>query len=108
MGDELPYVPEHQGQVQVGLEHPRAGFRVVGSFVGEMREEAGQGPTPEELSTDRLAMVDVIAFTQLRPRLRLYLRLENVFDQQPIASRRPFGARPVRPFMVYIGLKADL
>lgn len=108
VGDELPYVPEHQGQVQVGLEHPRAGFRVVGSFVGEMREEAGQGPTPEELSTDRLAMVDVIAFTQLRPRLRLYLRLENVFDQQPIASRRPFGARPVRPFMVYIGLKADL
>ena len=108
VGDELPYVPEHQGQVQLGLEHPRGGFRVIGSFVGQMREEAGQGPIPAELGTDRLAMVDVVAFAQVRPRLRLYMRLENIFDQQPIASRRPFGARPIRPLMVYIGLKADL
>ncbi|MBJ74034.1 MAG: ligand-gated channel protein [Sandaracinus sp.] len=104
-GDALPYVPEHQGQLQAGLEHEVAGGRVVATYVGEMREEAGQGD--EGVFTDDYVMVDVVAWWQTTERLRVYTRAENVLNQQPIASRRPFGARPTRPFTVYAGVKVD-
>ncbi len=88
-GDELPYVPEHQGQVQAGLDHPRGGMRVVANFIGEMREEAGQGEPADNLRTDMQAMVDVVGYYQPMERLRFYLRLENVTNTQPLVSRRP-------------------
>lgn len=104
-GDELPYVPRHQAQLQAGVEHAKAGLHVVGTFVSAMREQAGQGDAGE--LTDMIAMVDVVGYWQVLERLRTYVRVENLFDQQPIASRRPFGARPVRPFMVQAGVKVE-
>ena len=105
-GDQLPYIPEHQGQLQIGVEHDRGGARVVGTYVAAMREEAGQGDEGER--TDAYGIVDVVGWAQVRPRVRAYIRLENILNQQPIASRRPFGARPVRPAMFQLGVKVDL
>ena len=105
-GDELPYIPEHQGQLQLGVEHPRGGARVVGTYVGAMREQAGQGG--DGVRTDAYGIVDVVGWAQIRPTVRTYVRLENILNQQPVASRRPFGARPVRPAMFQLGVKVDL
>lgn len=104
-GDELPYVPQHQGQLQGGLEHERAGFHVVGTYVSEMREQAGGGSEGER--TDDYVMVDVVTWWQTTERLRLYTRIENLLNDEPIASRRPFGARPIRPFLVSVGAKVE-
>lgn len=104
-GDELPYVPAHQGQLQGGLEHEHAGFQVIGTYVSEMREQAGQGDAGER--TDDYVMVDAVAWWQAIERLRIYVRGENLLNDQPIASRRPFGARPIRPFTVQIGAKVE-
>ncbi|MEM9864826.1 MAG: TonB-dependent receptor [Myxococcota bacterium] len=107
-GDELPYIPEHQGQLQLGLDHPMGGFRAVANFVGEMREQAGSGePRPNEV-TDRYATVDVVGYAQATRRIRVYGRLDNLTNAQPIVSRRPFGARSIRPFSFQIGIKLDL
>lgn len=104
-GDELPYLPRHQGQLQLAAEHPKGGARVVATYVGEMREEASQGS--DGLRTDDFLMVDLVGWVQLRDEVRTYLRLENVLNQQPVVSTRPFGARPLRPFMVHAGFKVD-
>ena len=104
-GDELPYVPGHQGQLQGGLEHERAGFHVIGTYVSEMREQAGQGDEAER--TDDYVMVDAVAWWQAIDRLRIYVRGENLLNDDPIASRRPFGARPVRPLTVQVGAKVE-
>ncbi|MCA9612337.1 MAG: TonB-dependent receptor, partial [Myxococcales bacterium] len=104
-GDELPYVPSHQGQLQGGLEHARAGFHVIGSYVSEMREEAGQGDEGER--TDDYVLVDLVTWWQAHEHLRVYARAENLLNDQPIASRRPFGARPIKPFTIQVGAKIE-
>jgi len=106
-GYELPYVPPHQLLAQIGLKGH--GFNLIGMYglTDSMLEEAGlrDGRTPK---TDRIHMVDVMASYDLAEKWQVYLRGENVLGQEGIASRRPFGARPIRPFMAQIGLRWTL
>ena len=101
VGDEIPYVPEHQVQAQVGLGHPRGGARAVATYVGQMREEASQGD--DAIFTDHQVIVDLVGWFRPIEDLKLFVRLENLLDQRPIVSRRPFGARPLRPFTLMAG-----
>jgi Fe(3+) dicitrate transport protein len=105
-GDRLPYVPMHQANLEIGLDWNDLGVRIAGTLLGKMLEQAGEAN--EVLMTDRYVMLDVVANYQVRPRAQLYVRLENITNAQPITSRRPFGARPARPFQAQVGLKIDL
>ncbi|MBC8069513.1 MAG: TonB-dependent receptor [Deltaproteobacteria bacterium] len=105
-GDEVPYVPEHQFQGQLGLEHPRASGRVVVTYVGAMREFAGRGD--EGPLTDGFVKLDAMVSVPVHPRLRTYLRAENLLNRQPIVARRPFGARTLQPITAQIGLEARI
>lgn len=105
VGDEVPYVPEHQVQAQVGLAHPRGGARAVATYVGEMREEASQGE--DAVFTDHQVIVDLVGWFRPIADLKLFVRLENLLDQRPIVSRRPFGARPMRPFTLMAGAEVS-
>ena len=109
-GDELPYVPTHQARFQAGLSHERWNFNASLTYVGEMREEAGQGdPEPGDLPmTDDYVMVDALASYRLFDPIEVYLRFENILNQRGIVARRPFGARPTRPFQVFVGMRATL
>lgn len=104
VGDELPYVPVHQGSVGLGLEGIAWRVGVTGTFVGESREEAGSGDGP---MTDRTALVDVVAAATPWRTLELSVSAENVTNARSIASRRPFGARPIRPFRLVGGLRYE-
>lgn len=104
-GDELPYVPEHRGSLRLGVTDEVFEFFVNASYTGEMREEAGQGQ--DGLFTDNFAMLDVLVRYEILEGVRLYARGENLTNTQPIASRRPFGARPVRPLVIQGGVKAE-
>lgn len=117
-GDRVPYVPEHQLSVQAGVEMAFWGVNVAGTFVGEMWEQAGQG-TPEtavsdldgdgvETLTEAFALLDATAYVRLFEGMRVYVRGENLTLTRAITSRRPFGARPNRPFMLMAGLRASL
>jgi Fe(3+) dicitrate transport protein len=104
-GDSLPYVPEHQASLSLGVERDAWSTTVVSSYVGRMREQASQGDNA--LFTDDFLMVDVAAEHRLWDKARVYLRVDNLLGLDPIASRRPFGARPVKPLMAQVGLKVD-
>ncbi|MFT5356402.1 MAG: Fe(3+) dicitrate transport protein [Polyangiales bacterium] len=108
IGDQLPYIPRHQGQLQVGLEHPMGGLRAIANFVGEMRESASQGEPDVEDVTERYATLDLIGWVKATARIRVYGRLENLTNAQPLTSRRPFGARPLRPFSLQVGIRFSL
>jgi Fe(3+) dicitrate transport protein len=71
-----------------------------------MREEAAQGPYPPELTTDSSLVFEAGARVYLVPRAHLYLHLRNVANAHDIASRRPYGARPIAPRWVQAGIKA--
>jgi Fe(3+) dicitrate transport protein len=108
-GDELPYVPRHLAAATVAFETPRASLAVAGSYISAMREQAGQGPaTPTEPLTDPSLIFDVTAKVAITQSGQFYLNVRNVFDEADIVSRRPFGARPVAPRWVQVGLKWNL
>ena len=42
-GDALPYVPEHQGHLTLGIESRRVGGALGATYIARMREVAGAG-----------------------------------------------------------------
>jgi len=102
-GDHLPYVPTHQLQVQLGLAVPKTfSVNLAYTFIDAMREEAGKDDTRR---TDAAHVLDLMGDVGLGAGTSLYLRAENLLMQEPIASRRPFGARPGKPFVAQVGFK---
>jgi len=104
-GDELPYIPRHQLNASVGLDHERAGGYVGVSYVAAMREQAGSDPIDQAVATDEQFIVDIGARLKIIDGLSLYGNVRNLFDQAYIVSRRPFGARPNAPRWVQAGVK---
>ena len=106
-GDEMPYVPRHEGRASVGLDFDVAGGYVAASYVGQMREQSGSGPLDLALATDAQFTVDIGANYRPLPALQLYVQARNVFDEHYIASRRPYGARPNPPRWVQLGAQFE-
>ncbi len=106
-GDELPYVPRHEGRASVGLELEQAGGYVAATYVGQMREQSGSGPLDLALATDAQLTVDAGLHYRLLPGLRLYGQVRNVFDSLYISSRRPYGARPNAPRWIQVGAQLE-
>lgn len=78
------------------------------TYMGSMREVAGQGEPPSGYRTDAFAVLDLTAKWRLLPELQVYAKCENLLDNAYIASHAPFGARPGQPRFMYAGLKIEL
>jgi len=104
-GDRLPYVPEHQGSVELVLATRKAGLGVTGSLRGPMRDVAGQGPIPEIERVPATATFDLSADWSFTEELRLYGLVRNLTDAATVVSLRPYGARPDAPRAFVLGLK---
>lgn len=110
-GDELPYLPAHQLSLSAGVRRRELDERgwdvsVTGKLRSAARDVAGQGEPPEQERISALATLDVAAHWRLRSWAELYLTCSNLFDEQVIISRRPYGARPNPPRMFAAGYKA--
>ncbi len=103
-GDELPYLPEHQGRIQLGASYGK--WRIDGAvkYVGKMRERPGQGGYQRAYSTPALTTVSLSASYRVLPDLTLQLVGENLGDKLEVVSRRPFGARSNPPRTIKLGL----
>jgi Fe(3+) dicitrate transport protein len=107
VGDELPYLPEHQAQLLVGLAAKRWGVNLAASYTDAMRVEAGQGATSPTGATDDHWVMDLAGDWTLTDHLSLFARVENVLDEVYVAAWRPAGARPGRPRTALIGISAS-
>lgn len=104
-GDQLPYIPRHQGGVTVGAELAYVGVALAGYYIGRMREEASHGSLDDAFATDAQKWLDVSAFVKPFKALSIYGNLRNVTGESNIAGRRPFGARPNAPRWLQVGAK---
>ena len=106
-GDRLPYVPEHQASVSAGVTIPvfgaKTGLRLSYTFVDRMRNEASGDDAIDADFTDTQHLLDGTLLVDFTEQYRLYVRADNILDQRYITSRRPFGARPGKPFQVQVG-----
>lgn len=105
-GDEIPYVPRHTLNASLGVDTALASGAVGMSYVAAMRELAGRGALEHTVATDDVLTFDASLTYRPRPWLSVYANVRNVFDEQAIVARRPFGARPNAPRWAQVGVKA--
>jgi Fe(3+) dicitrate transport protein len=105
-GDELPYLPAHQLFGEFGWRDRHWATHLSGSWVSEMRTQAGQGPIPETESIEQHLVLDVAVERSFGRHLRALLRVRNLTDEEYLAARRPAGLRPGLPRTVLVGLGA--
>lgn len=113
-GDPLPYQPENQLTFSVGIAANDWTVNLVARYVDEMVETSGRSTQNaetepdihlplEDATTEAFTVVDVSATYDLGDYGSVYLKIDNVFDEQEIISRRPYGARPSKPQQAYLG-----
>ena len=103
VGDELPYIPEHQLRLGGGLVGQQWRFNVSVNYVGDVRTTAGQGPLVAADAIDSRVVWDMVAAWDFSSSLSTYVKVDNLFDETYIAARRPAGARPGLPRTAYLG-----
>ena len=106
-GDELPYLPNHQGSIGAGFVHRRASAFVNVGYLAESRTRPGQGPIPVDESTDARWLVDLSGNVYLPHNLRIFAHVRNLTDESYVVARRPAGLRPGLPRTASIGLGWD-
>jgi Fe(3+) dicitrate transport protein len=99
-GDPIPYIPEQQGQVSIGLEGNNWSTYINAVYVDEVCVRASCGDFEQ---TDGSLTFDIAANYQLSDDLKLFARIENLTDEQDIVSRQPYGARPNKTRAFSIG-----
>ena len=102
-GDELPYLPENQLAVNLGLVSDQWDVNMIVRYIGEMKEAAGEGVVLSGSTTEALTVVDMSASYDFNQYGLVYVKADNLFDTQEIVSRRPYGARPSKPQQFQIG-----
>lgn len=90
-GDSIPYIPQGQGQMSVGLESEKWSAYVNAVYVDGVCVKASCAAFE---STDSSFTLDITGNYQLTTDLKLFARIENLSDEQDIVSRQPYGARP--------------
>jgi Fe(3+) dicitrate transport protein len=106
-GDELPYVPVQQANARIGLDKDEWKIGLAAHYVGEMRDVAGAGETPEDEKIASHYVLDALASYRLAKHYRLYLKVDNIGSMAYAVSRRPYGLRPGRPLEVFGGFKLE-
>ena len=108
-GDVLRYVPENVLNAQLGLEF-NSGWSTYlnASYTDEMCHNNScdrAGVDDNLLKTDELLVFDLVTQYPLNNVTNLYLKIDNLLDDQDIVARSPGGARPNKPRTAIIGVK---
>ena len=103
VGDELPYIPEHQLQATVGLASTRWRVDLAANYIDKMRSTAGQGRFEPDETVVSHVVWDMVAAWQFTSKLSAYAKVDNLFDETYVAARRPAGVRPGLPRTAYLG-----
>ena len=104
-GDELPYLPRHQGAAQFGFETAAFGASLSARFTSPMRTVAGQGDFIDDQSIDGYLVLDASARYALTPRFQLFATARNLTNEVYAVARRPAGLRPGLARTFLLGMK---
>ncbi len=103
-GDSLPYLPEHQGRIQVGVSKADWVLNVAVKSVSRMSEQPSREDVSEVAHTQGLTTIDLSAAYDWSVNTTVKLIIDNLTDVQKIVSRKPFGARSNAPRLVKASL----
>jgi Fe(3+) dicitrate transport protein len=101
-GAPIPYIPEQQLRVLLGLEQQRWGLTLSANYVDEVCVRAS---CLMHERTDDMLTLDLAGNYRVGERTHLYARIENLASEDVIMSRHPYGARPNKARTVTLGLQ---
>jgi Fe(3+) dicitrate transport protein len=107
-GDELPYLPRHQGSMSIGVDAPRWRTELAAISSAAMRTRAGSGTLETEYSTDAFTVFNVTGEVVVNEWSRVFASVQNLTDEMYVVARRPAGARPGLPRTFTLGVRATL
>ena len=100
-GDSIPYIPESQGQVTLGLEGDKWATYLNAVFVDSVCTRASCDAFE---ATDSSFILDLSGSYNVNADLRVFARIENLTDEENIVSRQPYGARPNKSRTASVGI----
>lgn len=115
-GARVPYIPEIQGLIGTGLETDRMGLFVDLYYVGSTFTTASNVNAPVDTDgrrnlsfgkTDSHLVVDLSAFVRVKPNVKLFASIHNLFDNEYVVARHPAGPRPGQPLTALAGLEVS-
>lgn len=106
-GDTLAAVPENTLSLRLGLE---TSFNwdnyLVVKYIDEMCVNIGCNRDNDAFNrTEELWVTDLISRYAFRDDTAVFVKVENLFDEQAIVSRDPEGARPNKPLTASLGVQ---
>lgn len=104
-GDQLPYIAKNQFFIGAGLVTPAWELHVNGKYMGKMRSTAGSGKIATGELIDDHFVVDLAGEVEVYKNTRLFLNIDNIFNETYMASRSPANARPGKPLAFLGGIK---
>jgi Fe(3+) dicitrate transport protein len=108
VGDRLPYVPEHQGALQVGMQHRKFEASLSSHGRAEMFDVAAAEDLEGPEVLPALWLLDAAASFHFSDQLTAYLTGTNLTGEHKVVSWRPAGARPTAPMQIMWGLKGSM
>ena len=107
-GDELPYVPQHQGHARLTLGQKDWNLGVSFKYLSSMRDVAGSGEIEPLEEIPSHMVLDAVASYTIADHYKLYVKADNLTGSKYAVSLRPYGLRPGRPLQIFGGLKIEL
>ncbi len=104
-GDQLPYIPKHQFNAMLSLEHEKYELNLSGRYNGEFRTLAGSGDIPNDELVASNFIIDFSAKYHFSKHLSATSNIINMGDETYAVSRVPAGLRPGHPFGANLGLE---
>ena len=101
-GDPIPYIPDHQLNMSLGLQQSRWALFLSANYVDGVCTRAACGPFER---TDSALTIDVAGNCQLTDSLNLFARVENLTREKEIVGRQPYGARPNKDRTASLGVR---
>lgn len=104
-GDELPYVPENQFQLSVGVVGEKWRSDILVRYVDEMRTTAGQNAVLAEQSVASHTIVDMAAHYSIADNQEITFNVDNLLDKEYMATRTHGSIMAGKPRSVTLGYK---
>ncbi|MDV6316716.1 TonB-dependent receptor family protein [Idiomarina sp. HP20-50] len=106
-GDDLNDIPQNTFSVRVALDNNKGWINyVVAKYIDEMCVSVGCNRDNSRFNkTESLFVTDFVSRYEMNSNMTVYLKVENLFDQQEIVARSPHGARPNKPRTASLGVE---
>ena len=104
-GDELPYVPENQLQLTVGVVGEKWRGDILVRYMDKMRTTAGQGTMIADETIDSRTIVDMAAHYNIAENQEITFNVDNLLDKEYMATRTHGSIMVGKPRSVTLGYK---